>query len=275
MTAAVIASGSGANTSFSLANAAYDSLNFSVASQSTQPSDMFFGDSGTKIYVPDNANRRVYQYNASNAWAVSSLSYASKSFDFSSEVTFSSGIFLKSDGTKMYLLGGATSGGRNKIFQYTLSTPWDVSTASYDSVTITLSPGDDCGSMAFSTDGTKLYVADNFNNRAYQYTLSGAWDLSTASYASKSFYILGQEGVPEALAFKPDGSKMYIGGQVNDTLYQYTLSTPWDVSTASYDSVSFDCSSQADPPTGLAFRTSGGRMFTISVNQDYIAQFSL
>lgn len=264
----------GGDNSFDLSNAAYVT-NFSVSSQATQPSDMFIGDSGTKMYVPDNANQRVYQYTLSSGWSMTGASYASKNFDFSSQLTFSSGIFFKSDGTKMYLLGGATSTGRNKIYQYTLSSAWDVSTASYDSVTITLSPGDDCGSMAFSTAGEELYVADNANNRVYQYDLSSAWDLSTASYASKSFYFFGQESVPEALAFKPDGSKMYVGGQTNDTIYQYTLSTPWDVSTASYDSVSVDVSTYSNPPTGVFFRDTGGRMFTISDNQDYAAQFSL
>jgi hypothetical protein len=32
---------------------------------------------------------------------------------------------------------------------------------------------------------------------------------------------------------------MILMGAFNDTLYQYTLSTPWDISTATYDSLSF------------------------------------
>jgi len=260
---------------FDIANASYDSINLDVSSQATQPSDIFFGDSGSKFYVPDNATGKVYQFNLSTSWLLTGGGYASKSFDFTGQLAFCSGIFFKSDGTKMYLLGGSASTQRDKIYQYSLSTPWDTDTLSYDSVTITLSPGADCGSMAFSTDGTGLYVADNFTNRVYQYVLSSGWVLSTASYASKSLYIFGQESVPEALAFNPNGTKMYIGGQTNDTIYQYSLGTAWEVQTGSYDSVSVDVSAQADPPTGLAFRASGGRMFTISDNQDYVAQFSL
>ena len=31
----------------------------------------------------------------------------------------------------------------------------------------------------------------------------------------------------------PDGTKMYIVGWLDNTVYQYTLSTPWDVTSAS------------------------------------------
>ena len=37
---------------------------------------------------------------------------------------------------------------------------------------------------------------------------------------------------------------MYVVGSSLDTVYQYALSTAWDVSTASYDSVSLSVSSQ-------------------------------
>jgi len=56
--------------------------------------------------------------------------------------------------------------------------------------------------------------------------------INTATYASLSKSVSAQEATPYGLAFSPDGTKMYIVGQTNDTVYQYTLSTPWNVSTA-------------------------------------------
>ena len=53
--------------------------------------------------------------------------------------------------------------------------------------------------------------------------LSTAWDVSTASYNNVSFYVGSQEPYPGGVAFSSDGSKMYIVGYTNDTVYQYTL----------------------------------------------------
>jgi len=53
--------------------------------------------------------------------------------------------------------------------------------------------------------------------------LSTAWDVSTASYDSKSKDVSSEESSPFDVAFKPDGSKMYIVGYNNDTVYQYSM----------------------------------------------------
>ena len=65
-------------------------------------------------------------------------------------------------------------------------------------------------------------------NSVYQYTLSTPWDLSTASYDSVSFSVTSQDTTPVGIAFKSDGSKMYVVGVTNGSVYQYTLSTPSD-----------------------------------------------
>ena len=43
-----------------------------------------------------------------------------------------------------------------------------------------------------------------------------------------------QDSQPEALFFKPDGSKMYIIGRTTDDIFEYDLSTAWDITTISF-----------------------------------------
>ena len=81
-----------------------------------------------------------------------------------------------------------------------------------------------------------MYIVGMTNDNVFQYTLGTAWDLSTASYASLCVSVGAQETTPRALAFSSDGTKMYVGGNINDTIYQYTLGTAWNVSTATYAS---------------------------------------
>ena len=52
---------------------------------------------------------------------------------------------------------------------------------------------------------------------------------------------------------------MYVAGNTGDDVGQYSLSTAWDVSTASFDSVSLDVSSEDTTPNGLAFSSDGSK----------------
>ena len=87
----------------------------------------------------------------------------------------------------------------------------------------------------YKRQGTKLYVFSHGDRTFYQFTLSTAWDETTASYASKSFTpASGNNWLVHSIRFNSDGTKMYAGGegQARNTLYEYTLTTAWDISTA-------------------------------------------
>ena len=212
---------------------------------------------------------------ATEGYDLAGASYDNKSFSVASQEGGAGGVQFKSDGTKMYVTGQAS----DSTFQYSLSTPYDVSTASYDSVSFNHTAqvsNANCYDLFFKTDGTQMYVMFGINDTVYQYTLSTAWDLSTASYASKNFSVASQEsGEPGGLAFSNDGTKMYVVGEGQATVFQYTLSTAWDLSTASYASKSFSVSSKDTKPSGIAFSISGDNMFISGENTDNIYLFTL
>ena len=54
-------------------------------------------------------------------------------------------------------------------------------------------------------------------------------DLSAASYDNVSFSVASQETVPRDVAFKDDGTKMFLIGQTGDDVNEYALSTAWDI----------------------------------------------
>jgi sugar lactone lactonase YvrE len=188
----------------------------------------------------------------------SNASYDSVSFSLSSQDTSPIEVFVKPDGTKMYIVGN----NNESIFQYSLSTAYDLSTASYDSVSFSVSSQDTIPfGLFFKPDGTKMYVCGWGNDSVYEYDLSTAWDISSASYNSVVLNVTTQDPRPSAIFFKPDGAKMYMVGDEYNAVYQYSLSTAWDLSTASYDSVSFSVGSQDGEPKGLSFTSSGEDMF--------------
>ena len=101
------------------------------------------------------------------------------------------------------------------------------------------------------------------------------WSLSRAAYTNVSFSVAAPIGSPEDIAFKSDGTKMYVVGSAEDKVFQYSLSTAWNLSTASYDSVSFSVAGQDSAPTGLAFKSNGTRMYVVGNGSDTIYQYSL
>ena len=100
----------------------------------------------------------------------------------------------------------------------------DISSASYDSVSFSVNSQDTAPQgIKFNSDGTKMYIVGSTNDNVYQYSLSTAWDLSTASYDNDYLDpdpIVSDNSVKDA-AFKPDGSKMYLLGDQQNTVYQF------------------------------------------------------
>ena len=260
----------GAVNGYDLSGAAYDSVSFSVT-QDAAPNDVIFNNDGTKMYITGSSNDTLYQYSLSTAFDLSTASYDSVSLSVSGQDSQPQGIAFNNDGTKMYLCGSAN----DSVYQYTLSTAFDLSTASYDSVSFSVTTEDEGPrKVRFNTDGTKMYMIGGNSDSVHQYTLSTAFDLSTASYDSVSFSVASEELGPLGFVFTPDGTKFWVCGSSSDTVFQYSLSTAFDLSTASYDSVSFSVSSEDATPTGLAFNSDGTKMFMSGSGNDNVYQYT-
>ena len=259
---------------YNLAGAEYVGKSFSTATQDTSPADFALKSDGSKLFVMGQTNETLYQYSLSTSWDISTASYDSVSFLLTSQMTSVISMHFKPDGTKVYLASNAPN---DEILQYSLSTAWDLSTISYDSKSFdTSSQSTSPFGLFFKHDGTKMYVQSSAPTDAvFQYSLSTAWDVSTASYDSVTFDVSPQAPAPYGIDFKSDGTKMYvvdIAGE--EAVFQYTLSTAWDLSTASYDSVSFTFTPQDTFPRSALFGDSGSKLYMSGLAGDSIYQYS-
>jgi sugar lactone lactonase YvrE len=202
---------------------------------------------------------------------ITGWNYSGLSKSISAEESAPSGLFFSPDGLNMYV-NGSTG---DDVNQYTLSTAFNVSTATYVRVFSTAAQDTSPQDVFFKPDGLTMYVIGSTNDTVFQYTLSSAWNISTASYASKSFSVTSQETNPTGLWFKPDGTVMYVIGTTNDTVFQYNLATAWDVSTASYASISFDINSQESTPNQVNLSADGLTMWILGATGDDINQYAL
>jgi hypothetical protein len=201
---------------------------------------------------------------------ITGWNYSGLSKSVTAEETAPTGLFISPDGLNMYVNG--TTG--DDVNQYTLSTAFDVSTATFVRLFSTSAQDSAPNDIFFKPDGLSMFIMGATNDTVFQYTLSSAFDISTASYASKSFNVNSQESSPTGLWFKPDGTVMYIIGTSADAVFQYTLSTAWDVSTASYASIFFIVS-QDTAPNQVNLSADGLTMWVLGQTGDDISQYAL
>jgi len=231
----------------------------------TTSSGSFLDSSGSHFYTVNTGNRTVSQYTLSTPWDITTYSYIGI-FDIgSSQDNSPTTISFSTDGTKMYMAGTQNS----TVFQYSLSTAWDIATLSYASKssyigTQETSPSD----LYFNSDGTLMYLG-GASDTIFQYSLSTAWDISTASYSTKYYSVTSQTSYLKALTLSQDGTKLHILDSNSDILYQYSLSTAWDISTASYSSRSLSLSHIDTGLLEFFFNGDGNKIILNSTSSTY------
>ena len=153
------------------------------------------------------------------------------------------GLIFNPDGTKMYSTGINSLG---DIIQYTLTTPFDISTATLSSEkcrpTDNNGTGDvDTMNIRFNSDGTKFFLMDTkVNNQETidTYSLSTAYDISTCSYIVGSAQDFGGNLEMRDMQFNQDGTMFFIFNQGDATgriqgtyeIIQYSLGSAYDLS---------------------------------------------
>ena len=241
---------------------------FSVASQETSPRGLAFSADGAKMFVVGNNGRDVNEYALATPFDVTTATFAG-SFSVASQDTSPRGLAFSANGAKMFVVGDSD----NDVYQYALTTHFDVTTAIFvDSFSVELQDEFPFG-LAFSADGAKMFVVGNDDDDVNEYTLAAPFDVSTATFAG-SFSVKSQESSPQGLAFSANGAKMFVAGSSDGDVHEYTLSTPFDVTTAVFDS-SFSVASQETSPRGLAFSADGAKMFVVGNDSDNVHQYTL
>ena len=191
-----------------------------------------------------------------------------QSFSVSAQETLPQGVFFKPDGLKMYVVG-ATG---DDVNEYDLSIAWDIRTSSYLQNFSVVAQDNAPRGLFFKPDGLKMYITGNTGDAVYEYDLSSAWNISTASYL-QSFSVSAEETFPTDLFFKPDGLKMYVVGITNDYVNEYNLSSAWNISTASY--LQRFLLGTALNVGGISFKPDGTKMYVLGNGTDVVSEYNL
>lgn len=132
--------------------------------------------------------------------------------------------------------------------------------------------------LFFKSDGLKMYVLSGGTEVVFEYNLSVAWDVTSASYGGNSLDTSTQtSGAIAGLFISADGLNLIVGDPAGtEALYMYVLGTAWNISTASYSGETFSTSSELATIAGIWFKSDGLRMFVNSKSgNDEIHSYTL
>ncbi len=249
---------------------------FSVSGQESIPTGMAFNHDGTLLFVIGSSGKAVVEYSLATAYDVSTAVYSGAAEEFSVSVQEASpqDLTFNSDGSKMFVVG--SSG--NAVVEYTLTIPFDVSTATHtgtgEEFSVASEESNPTG-LSFNPNGTKMFIIGTISDAVIEYTLSTAFDVSTALY-QQAFSVSAQEGNPTALSFSANGNQMYVMGTTEDALLTYDLSTPFDVSTAVYagSADAFSVASYESNPSGFVRHPNGAELYIIGNMNAAVIEFT-
>ncbi len=249
-------------------NTASFTTTFLVSGKETNPGGIYFTPSGNAFYIVGTTSDAVHQYNMSNAWSVNSAAFVS-SFPLSNQETAPTSVEFKPDGTRMYIIG--TVG--DDFNEYTLSTPWDITTATYVRVQAQ-SQATTPTSMRFSNTGANLYMTGT-NYEIHNYTLSEAWNVATITYQYTWNPIYGSDSSTQGIYFNNTGEYFYILGQTNDRVIPFYLRTPWDLNSAYLPGMLVDQNRMSGSTNHFRLKPDGTKLYVTGATHDNILEYSL
>jgi len=201
---------------------------FEVVNEDNNPSGVAFNNDGTKMFVTGFTGDNVYEYTLSTGFDLTSTVSFVDSFDVSTHETAPGGLTFNNEGTKMFVVGENFK----EVIEYTLTTPFDVSSASFvDSFDVrneVWRPRD----VTFNNDGTKMFVVGN-SNEVDEFKLSTGFDLSSTITYVGAFNVSTQDDTPTGVTFNNDGTKMFVVGSGSGNVNEYTLSCAFKVTASS------------------------------------------
>ena len=124
--------------------------------------------------------------------------------------------------------------GCGEIVEYVLTIPYSTEpgNAVPSGVTKTLSDTSSLFEIVFSHDGLTLLAVNAANNLLDEYSLSTAYDISTLSYTGRSFDPSAEDPTPHTIHFNTNGTKMFMIGDDNDTIFEYDVVIPYNMGSA-------------------------------------------
>lgn len=229
-----------------------------------------FSDNGHQIYLADQSDL-IYEVSLTTNYDITTMKVNTR-VTFPTADDFYS-FAISDDGTNLYTVPGSAN---TIVQQYSLSTPWDINTASYTN-SLDLTPTGETFpvGVGFSNDGQCLYVSGLTNDNVTQYNLSTAWNVATSTLVGNSVSFAAQEGSSRGMEITSNGKLLFITGTGSGAIHKYELSTAHDISTMALSQSSRSFSNLDLNICDISFNDYGTRGLLTNFGRDTIDELEL
>ncbi|WP_075534891.1 autotransporter outer membrane beta-barrel domain-containing protein [Candidatus Pelagibacter communis] len=234
--------------------------------------DMSFSSNGMQIFVINRGTNganddALYRYDLTEPYDVSTCTLAqeidpdqtgveingwrSGSIDTNSKRHHAQGVAISPDGTKIFIsfngTGSGAASGKSGIREYSLSTPYDISTLTHvDSAGILLpnsTPSSNPDALSLSADGKRIFIVYHGTNGSdaivEQYSLSSPYDTTDFNLdgALNVNDLVSDKSLTQgrAIAFSAKGFKMFVSddhngdASITEAIYEFNLACPFNL----------------------------------------------
>lgn len=162
---------------------------------------------------------------------VGAAAYSGDSLDISAATNGTpEGLYVKQDGAKLFVVDGDAGGPSPVVAQYSMSTPWDITTASLDSAVDLSANMTRPYAIEFNSDGTKVYFSDIGESAIKSFTVSTAYDL-TSGLTLVNDISYTDDDHPVGLTWRRAGDSLVVHEGNADQIRQFSASTAYDITT--------------------------------------------
>lgn len=232
------------------------------------------------VTSPDYTVTGVSGAELSISKSVTTWEFGPAAVTVNTQATTPLGVDFNDTGTKAFVVN-ATTGALN-VFQYNLSTPWTLVTATYSTIFKSVSGADSVPrGIKFSRDGLYMFIVGDTNNSIYRYTLTAPWDLNTVSINPTETLslvpLVGTLTAPQGVDFSLDGRKMYVANSFNNLIFEFNLVNPWVLTGATYsgNSLNVNAFTGESNVQDVVISSDGTRLIIIGSITERVWEFTL
>jgi len=240
------------------------------ASAFPDTTSIFYDSYGTNAYVVSLTDETLTQLSLSTPYDISTGSTV-HTLSTSSATTHPVAVFFSSDGLELFILGEFST---SSVSRYILSTAWTISTATLKG-TVSITQDATVNGLSFRPDGRKMYVVGTVNKRIYEFDLSIPWDLDTLGGVTQSFDISTQSSFPLGIFIRNDGKILYLCDQGNNTVFEFEIIIPWDITSMVVTDFTLDVSALTSDLHGIFISPDQTNLSLTGGTDDLILQYEL
>src|SRR3989344_3842517 len=257
---------------YDFAEVSYVGAALSVAAEDAVPFGMLFDNTGTKLYVLGTTGDDISEYALTTPFDISTGSFTQVALSVAAQEATPVAMVYNNDGTKLYVLGASG----DFVVEYALSTQYDISTGTYTKIALLfLAQETNPRSMLYNNNGTKLYLLGTSGDDINEYALATPYDISTGTFTQVALSVATEDTAPASMIYNDDGTKLYVAGAGTDAIYEYTLATPYDISTGTGVQLILFVASEETTPTEIMFSNDGTKLYMLGTSAADIKEYTL